>query len=588
MRTSGAAQVVIALSLVVLALGPFVVGPVAQGPLLVGNDPDVVEQNRVQKPSAFELLDHESPVVRDRPVDTVDSEVRVVARLHENVDLSRRVEGQYSKVYTREGARQLRGRVRLSEVRSLSNEPGVGAVEIRNLPDVEDESVSIGVETIGADELHEKGITGKGVTVGVIDSGFQLTHPEIAGHVSAYQSFDGANGGAHGTAVASVVADTAPDAELHLAAVGPTTTPAEYREAVRWLERSGVDVIVDAGSYFGRPGDTAGGIPDVAANASDDVVFVTSAGNYGRRHWERTVGNESGRIEFAPGSKKNYLNDGDPVAGRVGISLQWSGRADFDLYLVREMPTGDIVVAKSTASRVGPGVATERISQRVSEGRYYVAVRANGSGEGPTDLEMFASHELSHRMATGSLTAPATADRVITVGAYANGSVEPFSSRGVPGKEDSGVDFVAPNTLRVDGGRRAGGTSFAAPYVAGTAALVKSEDPSLSPDGIESMLAMGARDVGPEGVDAASGHGLVDAVRAYQMSHSTTLPDLMNRSTGVGGAKSASQDDQSATQREERVDRNTVVSRTVGGDTTVIQDPLLAWGGVRTDDEDDE
>src|SRR6185436_16006457 len=55
------------------------------------------------------------------------------------------------------------------------------------------------------------------------------------------------------------------------------------------------------------------------------------------------------------------------------------------------------------------------------------------------------------------------------------------------------------------------GTSFASPYVAGAAALVLSVDPSLSRDGVLSLLESTARDLGEPGLDPAFGWGLVDA-----------------------------------------------------------------------------
>jgi serine protease len=55
------------------------------------------------------------------------------------------------------------------------------------------------------------------------------------------------------------------------------------------------------------------------------------------------------------------------------------------------------------------------------------------------------------------------------------------------------------------------GTSFAAPYVAGAAALVLSVDPSLARDQVVSLLESTARDLGEPGFDFLHGAGLVDA-----------------------------------------------------------------------------
>ncbi|HEV8241476.1 MAG TPA: S8 family serine peptidase [Thermoanaerobaculia bacterium] len=54
------------------------------------------------------------------------------------------------------------------------------------------------------------------------------------------------------------------------------------------------------------------------------------------------------------------------------------------------------------------------------------------------------------------------------------------------------------------------GTSFAAPYVAGAAALVLSVDPSLSRDQVLGLLETTARDLGEPGLDPQFGWGLID------------------------------------------------------------------------------
>ncbi|HEX2196555.1 MAG TPA: S8 family peptidase [Actinomycetota bacterium] len=59
-----------------------------------------------------------------------------------------------------------------------------------------------------------------------------------------------------------------------------------------------------------------------------------------------------------------------------------------------------------------------------------------------------------------------------------------------------------------------GGTSAAAPYVAGVAALMLEVDPTLTPAEIEAILKRTARDFGPRGWDSAWGWGEVDAFQA--------------------------------------------------------------------------
>jgi subtilisin family serine protease len=75
-----------------------------------------------------------------------------------------------------------------------------------------------------------------------------------------------------------------------------------------------------------------------------------------------------------------------------------------------------------------------------------------------------------------------------------------------------GVDILlpAPN----NGYQLVSGTSFAAAYVSGVAALVFQRAPALKPDAVRQLLQSTAKDLGPRGRDRQYGAGLVDAYRA--------------------------------------------------------------------------
>jgi hypothetical protein len=466
----------------------------------------------------------------DPPADPVEGEVLVVLRLKRGAEFPTGYPVEVRERYTREGARHLRGYVPLSEVGALSTDPRVEAVRIERSRLSSNHYVADGVAAVGADQLHARGVTGSNVTVGVIDSAFRVSDPEIAGNVAASRSFESTGDGwEHGTAVASVVVDTAPDARLHLAAVGTSTTPEEYREAVDWLRESGADVIVDAGSYFGQPADGSGELAAIAAEASRDTVLVAAAGNYGTRHWEGTH-NGSGQVVFDPetGATANPLADGEPFSGPVRVSVHWTDpEADYELSLLRGRPGSGTVVARGTGS---PDAPVEHLVATVPRGRYYLALRAvNGSGTGDNSrgegdatsatVGLFASHDLRYRSTEGSLTAPGTAPGVLTVGALTErGEVAAFSSRGPVSGERVGVDLVAPDSVAVPGTGAGNGTSFAAPYVAGTAALIVDAHPSLSPAEVRSVLRSSATDVGAPGPDVDSGYGRLDAVTAERLA----------------------------------------------------------------------
>ncbi|MFC7226189.1 S8 family serine peptidase [Salinirubellus salinus] len=452
-----------------------------------------------------------------RPTAPVEEEVLVLVRLERGA----RLPGEYAvdvrERYTREGARHLRGYVPLTAVHDLSVDPRIEAVRIEGSRLETGRHVASGVQAIGADTLHRAGLTGENVTVGIVDADFRMSDPEIAGQVAAYRSFGGSGGNwEHGTAVASVVADTAPDAKLYLASVGDTTSPEAYREATDWLRASGVDVVLDAGSYLGQPSDGTGEVAAIAEETARETVFVAAAGNYGRSHWHgRGSTDAEGHVQFVPGVHTNDLAGGATVAGPVRVTARWEdvGGEGYDLLLYRRTAGPDPVVARGSEV---VGRPVEHIATTVREGRYYVVVRAP---DGPSGrLDVYASRPLSQHSTSGSLTAPATARGVLAVGAVdREGEVAAFSSRGPVG-DRLGVDLVAPDTVAAPGTDAGQGTSYAAPYVAGTAALLIEGHPSFTPAQVRSVLRYSAVDTGLEGPDAETGYGRLDAGAAAEFA----------------------------------------------------------------------
>jgi hypothetical protein len=342
---------------------------------------------------------------------------------------------------------------------------------------------------VRADAVHARGLRGSGVDVGVIGRGFDAGDDVVAPHVvDRRQVGDPSRAAGHDTAVAAVVSETAPAADLYLAGVGSTPTPEEYATAIDWLTDRGVDVIVDSGSYFPSVAADERRITAAAERATDrGVVFVTSAGNYADRHWAGTgTDTDGGWVSFADDDAANALADGERLDGAVTVRLRWRSAADYDLYLYRRLPDApDRVVAKSTGEATGPGLTVEGVDVAVPRGRYYVAVYADDPVATPGRVQVFAArHRLEHATAHGSMVAPATGENVVAVGAARDGERRSYSSLSADGSVDltapaDGHDRVAPDLV---------GTSAAAPYVAGTAALVVSAEGDPSPARVESIL----------------------------------------------------------------------------------------------------
>lgn len=101
-------------------------------------------------------------------------------------------------------------------------------------------------------------------------------------------------------------------------------------------------------------------------------------------------------------------------------------------------------------------------------------------------------------------------DEVFTVGSInKSGNVSDFSNHG------RAVELVAPgaNVLSLmPSGRVAtySGTSFSAPHVAGSAALILSKNPGMGLSELKRRLRTSARDIGSPGRDEHSGFGIID------------------------------------------------------------------------------
>ena len=143
-------------------------------------------------------------------------------------------------------------------------------------------------------------------------------------------------------------------------------------------------------------------------------------------------------------------------------------------------------------------------------------------------LRTFSSN-FTHFNPEHSTYTPETSAGLLVGAAFWNGlELESFSSRGPifgPGGTPDGGP-LAPHIVGADGvstvtvgpsngvpypdGTGFFGTSAACPHVAGGAALLLSDNPSLTVDGLESLLLGSAQDMGPAGPDNQTGYGWMD------------------------------------------------------------------------------
>lgn len=97
---------------------------------------------------------------------------------------------------------------------------------------------------LGVRSLHDQGITGKGVTVAIIDQNLLLDHPEFSGKIIEYYDTGteqpDTEGSMHAPSVTSLLVGsdigTAPDARVYFAAVPSWKADAKYyADALNWI-----------------------------------------------------------------------------------------------------------------------------------------------------------------------------------------------------------------------------------------------------------------------------------------------------------------------------------------------------------------
>lgn len=389
-----------------------------------------------------------------------------------------------------------------------------------------------GISASNASIAHAAGDKGAGVKVGIVDVGFfGYTDSQAAGDLPGgvvTQSYCGDfEGGEHGTAVAEIVHEIAPAAELHLICVEDVV---DLGAAKDYAVANGITIVnFSAGFYNSGRGDGTDG-PDtpngiVAAAAAAGVLWVASAGNEAESHWSGTFsGNGNLFHDFASGDEG--INFVVPPNGQACLFLKWdawptTSTQDFDLG-VYDAATFDLVDASAEDQATFNSSPTEAVCVSApAEGKEYFAAIYRYLGTAPRlDLFVSGSTFTQHKVPSGSLLEPASSPAALAAAAicWNGGALEPYSSQGptIDGRlkpDVAGFDSTSSGVYGLydatAGCGRSGftGTSAAAPHVAGIAAIVKQRQSSLTAAELRAYVEGTAADSGPVGADNAYGHG---------------------------------------------------------------------------------
>lgn len=355
----------------------------------------------------------------------------------------------------------------------------------------------------GVNQAWARGITGRGVTIGVLDQGFDLSHPDFKNAVTASRNF--VTGGAvtwgqHGTQMAGIAAGrlngtgtvgVAPDAMLLLGQVGSGGTSTRFETAavyrgLDWMSGQGATVI---NMSFGMAYDSTFQKSLRLSNTSGVWISPANYGvNYGTTNADLAA--------YAVATNRNTVlvaaagNQGLPYAAFPGM------------YATRTDAQGNLVLG----------------------GRMLIVGATDSTGTNIASFSNRAGHLCQNVVGTTCQDKFLTRDFfVVAPGMQVYGSA--------PTQQN--LAAVYQNASPVNG------TSPAAAYVSGGIALMKQAWPQLRAEQLVALTLNTAKDLGAKGVDDVYGYGMVDFDRATQPQGNLTVASRHQKLTGQAGTGTA-------------------------------------------------
>jgi len=416
---------------------------------------------------------------------------------------------------------------------------------------------------IGTSIPYQSGYDGSGIIVSIIDTGIDLNHPDLEGQIIGGYDFvdndempEDTNG--HGTQVAGIIASNgnlkgiAPNSKILMYKVSEDGESVPSHLIIKAIEKS-IEDNADIINISLGINQTNTKIDQVVNKAVKNNIFVvTAAGNFGPEL--STIG--------SPGINPNAITVG-ATFNNVTSSLVSTFEIEDKTFNVFPM-VGTQALTEPITSQIIFGkygrvndllegnfqdsiMLIERGSDIENEIVYFSDKEKNAANVGARAIIVYNNEpgiffgELIHEYVDEGYepTIPALSvsrdDGLIIKEILQSGTkgtldvfyhpdfVAYFSSRGPVSPFYIKPDLVAPgafiNTTDINGDYKiSSGTSFAAPHVAGTAALILQKNPELTPQELKSILMTTSEIVYDQFDDRfpieVSGNGRIDASKA--------------------------------------------------------------------------
>jgi len=429
---------------------------------------------------------------------------------------------------------------------------------------------------IGTSIPYQSGYDGSGIVVSIIDTGIDLNHPDLEGQIIGGYDFvdndeipEDSNG--HGTQVAGIIASNgnlkgiAPNSKILMYKVSEDGESVPSHLIIKAIEKS-IEDNADIINISLGINQTNTKIDQVVNKAVKNNIFVvTAAGNFGPEL--STIG--------SPGINPNAITVGatfNNVTSSLVSTFEIEDKT-FNVFpmvgtqALTEPITSQIIFGKyGRANDLLEGnfqdsiMLIERGSDIENEIVYFSDKEKNAANVGAKAIIVYNNEpgiffgELIHEYVDEGYepTIPALSvsrdDGLIIKEILQSGTkgildvfyhpdfVAYFSSRGPVSPFYIKPDLVAPgafiNTTDINGEYKiSSGTSFAAPHVAGTAALILQKNPELTPQEVKSILMTTTDIVYDQFNDRfpidVSGNGRIDASKAISAELIIMPPNLI-------------------------------------------------------------